>query len=694
MAGTNPGGPSRPRTVRDRLSAARARTVYGREDERAQVAQALAAAEPPWIVLHVVGPGGVGKSTLLAAIAEDARAQGIGVIAADLRHVDGRPDLLLDHLRAQAGVADEAALQAWLGAARRLVLLDTFELAGSVDAWLRAVWLPGLPDTVLVVTAGRLLPAAAWRDDPAWTTLARTLPLRNLGPPDAIAMLDGHGVRRELIDPIVEVTHGHPLALALFASTAGDAACTSASVASLRDAPDVLAELVARLTDRVPSPRHLAALQVAAHVRTTTEDVLDAVLRDADAAALFAWLSTLSFVTPGPHGLVVHDLVRDVLDAGLAWRDPAAYHRMHRRVRAYLAHRLEACGAAEAYRFVRDVIWTDRYDPSLRSLMDWSQLNAAIATPLVATDVEVLVGFVHRHEGARSAELARRWLTRQPAGAMVARRGDGRPQGYAHLIELGLVDDEDVAADPVVAHAVAWLARHAPAAGPRVAVMQRFFTDAEAHMAPATSSFAVGAIHSVDTWVRRRDLGWFLWYFHHPRDGEIMAYARQARLPALDVTVDHLRYRMYGRDFSTGDWLREAPPVTGMPAPPGGSADREASALSRPEFEAAVAQALRDLGRPERLAHSALLTTRFGLALEPPRVDALAALLTRLIRELAEDPRDGRLGRALDRTYVRAAPSQELAAELLGVGVSSLRRHLRAGTDRLVEQLWFRETGG
>ncbi len=151
---------------------------------------------------------------------------------------------------------------------------------------------------------------------------------------------------------------------------------------------------------------------------------------------------------------------------------------------------------------------------------------------------------------------------------------------------------------------------------------------------------------------------------------------------------------MYGRDFSTGDWLREAPPVTGMPAPPGGSADREASALSRPEFEAAVAQALRDLGRPERLAHSALLTTRFGLALEPPRVDALAALLTRLIRELAEDPRDGRLGRALDRTYVRAAPSQELAAELLGVGVSSLRRHLRAGTDRLVEQLWFRETGG
>ncbi|MDQ3931134.1 MAG: ATP-binding protein, partial [Chloroflexota bacterium] len=49
----------------DRLVAARRRRFVGRENERELFRSALAAPELPFVLLHVYGPGGVGKTTLL-----------------------------------------------------------------------------------------------------------------------------------------------------------------------------------------------------------------------------------------------------------------------------------------------------------------------------------------------------------------------------------------------------------------------------------------------------------------------------------------------------------------------------------------------------------------------------------------------------------------------------------------------------
>lgn len=45
----------------------------------------------------------------------------------------------------------------------------------------------------------------------------------------------------------------------------------------------------------------------------------------------------------------------------------------------------------------------------------------------------------------------------------------------------------------------------------------------------------------------------------------------------------------------------------------------------------------------------------------------------------------------LERTFLAGAPSQEAAAEVLGLPFSTYRRHLAGATDRLIDVLWGRE---
>ena len=80
--------------------------------------------------------------------------------------------------------------------------------------------------------------------------------------------------------------------------------------------------------------------------------------------------------------------------------------------------------------------------------------------------------------------------------------------------------------------------------------------------------------------------------------------------------------------------------------------------LSQTEFDASVRQALRDLRRPDLLARNPLLRTR--LVHDRAGDEASAATLGALVREaietLREHPRDDKLLRAVERTYVRRPP--------------------------------------
>ncbi len=61
-----------------------------------------------------------------------------------------------------------------------MILIDTYEALTPLDNWLRTIFLPQLPDTVLTVLAGRNSPDVAWQGDSGWQDLVRVISLRNL----------------------------------------------------------------------------------------------------------------------------------------------------------------------------------------------------------------------------------------------------------------------------------------------------------------------------------------------------------------------------------------------------------------------------------------------------------------------------------------------------------------------------------
>ena len=254
-----------PPTVAGRLRGARRRGFVGRVAEVELFAEAIRAPEPPFCVLWVHGPGGVGKSALLDAFAAVAETAGRTPARLDLRTIEPSPPAFA------AALAERRAP----GDGPLVALLDTFEAAGALEDWLRDELIPAQPAGSLVVVAGRGAPAEGWRRDPGWRDLLRVVSLRNLDPEEAHALLARAGVDPALHARALELTHGHPLALSLLvdviAQRGGE---LDPDALDLGAVPDVLEPLLSGFLAGVPSPRHRLAVEAAAQARSTTAALL------------------------------------------------------------------------------------------------------------------------------------------------------------------------------------------------------------------------------------------------------------------------------------------------------------------------------------------------------------------------------------------------------------------------------------
>ena len=697
-----------PRYLADRLIEARHARFVGRDGELSVFESALSAELLPFYILHIFGPGGVGKTTLLQEFALLTEQYGARSIYLDARHIDLSPDAFIKTLGASLGLSNGTSLPDLLDAApqRTVILIDTYEALTPLDGWLRTTFLPQLPDTVLTVLAGRNAPDAAWLGDSGWQDLVRVISLRNLSQEESRAFLSKRGLPTDQQQNALEFTHGHPLALSLVAEVFSQRGHVGFRP---EESPDVVKTLMERFVQQVPGPAHRAALEACALVRVTTEALLGEMLAmPASGAAsegvhaLFEWLRELSFVEFSAEGIFPHDLARETLAADLRWRNPDWYVELHNRARKYYTDRLSQTRGLAQQRLMLDTVFLHRENAVIRSFFDWQTTGSMIPYSLGESDVPALENMVARHEGKESARLAIHWFSQYPQNVTVWRDAEGVPLGFVSFLPLHEMGEEAEKFDPAVKSTRAYLANHAPLRANEVAMRFRFWMSEDSYqgISPIQSLiFIQVAKHYLTT----PGLAFTFFPCADPDFwAAILSYAELTRIPAADFEVGGKRYGIYGHDWramTPAVWIARLAEkevgATGHAASP--PTVEPLIFLSRDDFSNALKRALQDFARPGGLTGNPLLRSRLVSDAAGKGSREGSEILKSKIKEAAEalrlHPRDEKLYRALESTYLHPAPTQEAAAELLDLPFSTYRRHLRSGIQRLIEILWRQEVG-
>jgi AAA ATPase domain len=648
------------------LDDARRRGFVGRAPELASFDAALTGADPAR-VLFVHGPGGIGKSTLL----DELRRRAVEA---------GRPALLL-HGRDLGGSIEQVAgaVAALPDGPGPVLLVDGYELLSRLDRWFREHLLPSLPADSVVVLAGREPPDAGWSADPGWRQLLRRLDLAVLPPVESVELLGRLGVPEQQRGRLAALGRGHPLTLTLLAE-----ACAGGAVPTrLDELPRLVAELCRVLVREVPDADHRTGLATCAHAYRTTEDLLAATVGPR-APEVWAWLAARPFVGRSGDGLHLHDLVRDVFDAEFAQRNPDAYVALHRTMRQHAVSRLLDPASLSRHRDAIELMLLHKHsplEPQARQLRDSGVLAMVPAAPADRAGVLELASAA---EGPEAARMYGRWIDAQPAGLYVARSETGVEAFALHVYVSP--EDNPVPEDPVIRAVLDAIERRSPLRpGERVGI-GRGIGNRGAYQRDALAVLA-GSVSSLIEWLSR-PVAWTVvtplhedfWrpFFEYLGFGVLA----RVRFGAGDMTAYGWdRRRLPLEEFLELTGRRE---LTGETGPPPAELLRPAP-LGRDAFEEAVRAALRDVNRPDRLSANALS----GTALAP---DLRAALLTGIAR-LGDEPKGEPLRRVLERTYLCGTPSQEAAAEVLGLPFSTYRRYLARATTRLVDLLWAVEVG-
>jgi len=446
--------------------------MVGREDELAHLLCCLDDDASP--VTHVHGIGGCGKSTLLAAFCAQARKAGAAVVLLDCRAVEPTERGFVHELGQAMGSQETdpvVAAEFLSGLADRVVLaLDTYERFRLLDTWLRQVFIPVLPDNVRVILAGREPPVTAWLTAPGWQGLFRSTNLGPLEEEDAVRYFARAGIERGNALRLNRFARGHPLALALAAAAARERPDLQLEDAALQRTVEQLTHLY---LEDVPDPLVRKALQAVSTVRRATVPLLESLIPESDAEALYDQLQTLPFVDSERDGLHLHDVVQQAIAEALRASDPVAYREYRRAAWRELRAEVKSVGALELWRFTADLLYLIE-NPVAREAFFPSTAQSLVVEPAVGTQGAAIASIARRHDGPEAATALLTWLENLPESFSAVRDADGAVVGFYCMFGPGAVTADQRSRDPVIEAWMDHLGQNPVPAGQEVLFIRRW----------------------------------------------------------------------------------------------------------------------------------------------------------------------------------------------------------------------------
>ena len=438
-------------TIAERLASSARRSFVGRRDEIDLLRRTVGGPSPDCLVAFLHGPGGVGKSRLLEALLAEGLAD-VTAIRLDCREVEPTPAGLLDATGAALGIAGSADLPAIVEQfalrGRTLLVLDTYEVFGLLDTWVRQVFLPALPESTTTIIAGRDPPRPAWLVGVGWAGLVRAIRLGPLTADEAIVMLAVRGVGEPHASDVNRFARGHPLALEL---AAGALVARPDEPIRFVPTPEMLERLLEVFLDRL-SPSERESVEASCTARRVTEPILRALLDRDSVREEYDGLARLPFVERTPDGLLLHDVVRETVGRELAQRDPEASARYLSRAARFFTAQAQR-PARRLWEATADLIFLLK-NPVLRDACFPLEGSAHTVEPATEGDDTAVREIIARHESAPAAAVLLAWWERHPETFAIARGPDGAADAMVQVARLDLIDPELLDADPV---AQSWL---------------------------------------------------------------------------------------------------------------------------------------------------------------------------------------------------------------------------------------------
>ena len=231
-----------------------------------------------------------------------------------------------------------------------------------------------------------------------------------------------------------------------------------------------------------------AALEAACVVRAATEPVLAAMLGEPDGEPVMQRLLELPFVDAGPHGLVVHEAVREAVAGYLSGANPVRYRDLRRSAWRELRNEVREAGPTELWRYTADMLYLID-NPVAREAFFPSGAQALAVEPARDDDGPAVSAIARRHEGPEAATVLERWWAEAPGTFSVARDRDGLVTGWFALLDSGTLHPFLVRGDPVVQAWARDLREHPLLRGQRALGLRRWL-DAEHGELPCASQAA------------------------------------------------------------------------------------------------------------------------------------------------------------------------------------------------------------